>query len=256
MGFSKIILTSGMVASIVLTIVNPVYAAESKSYKSNGIVQFIPNTGPTDPVDPDSPEKPVKPIDPTNPDGPEPGTDGPLSIDYASSLDFGTNMITNRDVTYYAKAQEIEVEGGSKKWVPNYVQVSDNRGTNAGWVLTVKQGGQFENKETQNKKLTGAEIKITNAKAVSNAIDMTAPVVKDITLDPSGSESVVMEAKKGTGAGTWLSKWGEVASSKGLENKTTAISLSVPGKTPKDAVKYSTKLTWKLADVPDESAVN
>jgi hypothetical protein len=31
---------------------------------------------------------------------------------------------------------------------------------------------------------------------------------------------------------------------------TKAITLAVPGSTPKDAVKYSTTLTWSLSDVP------
>ena len=31
---------------------------------------------------------------------------------------------------------------------------------------------------------------------------------------------------------------------------TRAISLTVPGKTPKDAVQYKTTLTWLLSDVP------
>ena len=37
---------------------------------------------------------------------------------------------------------------------PNYVQVTDNRGTEAGWSLKVKQEGQF--KSTSGKELTGA----------------------------------------------------------------------------------------------------
>ena len=39
---------------------------------------------------------------------------------------------------------------------PNYVQVTDNRGTEAGWSLKVKQEGQF--KSTSGKELTGAAI--------------------------------------------------------------------------------------------------
>ena len=35
----------------------------------------------------------------------------------------------------------------------NYVQVTDNRGTEAGWSLKVKQEGQF--KSTSGKELTG-----------------------------------------------------------------------------------------------------
>lgn len=32
--------------------------------------------------------------------------------------------------------------------------------------------------------------------------------------------------------------------------KNKAITLEIPGKTPKDAVKYTTKLTWTLTDTP------
>ncbi|MCV5434162.1 WxL domain-containing protein, partial [Escherichia coli] len=81
----------------------PVSAAE---YETNGVVEFTPNTDITKPVNPDNPDpnKPVVPVDPTkidpetNPDGtPNPGTAGPLSIDYASSLDFGKNKISGKD---------------------------------------------------------------------------------------------------------------------------------------------------------------
>ena len=43
-------------------------AEEPKEYRSNGLVEFIPNVDPTEPVDPENPdpEKPVKPIDPTD----------------------------------------------------------------------------------------------------------------------------------------------------------------------------------------------
>ena len=85
-------------------------AEEPKEYRSNGLVEFIPNVDPTEPVDPENPdpEKPVKPIDPTDPEGPNPGTQGPLSIDYASSFDFGKNRISNKDQVYFARAQQYQ----------------------------------------------------------------------------------------------------------------------------------------------------
>lgn len=64
------------------------------TYKSNGAVTFEPNTDPVNPVDPTDPDEEVDPVDPTDPEGPNPGTEGPLSIDYASSLDFGKNKNT------------------------------------------------------------------------------------------------------------------------------------------------------------------
>ncbi len=65
------------------------FAEDGGSYTSNGIVEFTPSEEPTNLVDPTDPTNPVDPIDPTDPEGPNPGTNGPLSIDYASSLDFG-----------------------------------------------------------------------------------------------------------------------------------------------------------------------
>ena len=114
------------------------YKEEPKEYRSNGLVEFIPNVDPTEPVDPENPdpEKPVKPIDPTDPEGPNPGTQGPLSIDYASSFDFGKNRISNKDQVYFAKSTAISRKS---KETPNFVQISDNRGTNSGWSLTVTQ---------------------------------------------------------------------------------------------------------------------
>ncbi|GAF13689.1 extracellular protein [Bacillus sp. JCM 19045] len=70
-----------------LTVSSFAHAETSVDYRSNGSVEFVPNTDITPPVDPENPdpENPVTPIDPTDPEGPNPGTQGPLSIDYASS---------------------------------------------------------------------------------------------------------------------------------------------------------------------------
>ena len=156
--------------------------------------------------------KPVRPVDPTNPDGPNPGTPGPLSIDYASSLDFGSNEISNKDQTYFARAQTYKNPDGSASELAtaNYVQVSDLRGTNAGWVLKVKQNGQFRNAETLHKELTGATVAFTEPSVRSNATDVLPPTATaNIQLDAAGAETVVMQAPEKTGAGTWITLWGK-----------------------------------------------
>ncbi|WP_427813274.1 WxL domain-containing protein [Enterococcus sp. 22-H-5-01] len=232
-------------------------------YSSNGAVKFIPNSDRNNPVDPDdpNPDNPVVPEDPTNPDGPNPGTDGPLSIDYASSLDFGVNKISNKTQVYYARAQKFKAADGSTSNLirPNYVQISDNRGNNAGWTLQVKQNGQFTNKDTLNKTLTGSAIKLTSPVVKSNAKNVTAPIATaEINLDPNGAQTTVFSAKKDAGAGTWVNAWGTVskATEKDENNKDVEadinkeVSLTVPGTTPKDAVNYSTTLTWSLSDTP------
>lgn len=232
------------------------HAAEA-DYNSNGEVVFIPNTDPTEPVDPNDPDpnKPVEPIDPTDPNGPNPGTDGPLSIDYASSLDFGVNKISNKDEVYYARAQQYKDE---REATQNYVQVTDNRGSNAGWTLKVKQNGQFKASSTLNDTLSGSMVKLVDPVVASNSTATFPTAESTIELDPTGTESLVMTAKVDQGAGTYVNRWGTVETIK-EKNKdgnevdmevTKAITLSVPGSTPKDAVKYGTSLTWSLSDVP------
>ncbi|MBO0448996.1 WxL domain-containing protein [Enterococcus sp. MJM12] len=231
--------------------------AASVAYDSNGVVEFIPNPDPTKPVDPTNPDptNPVEPVDPTDPDGPKPGTDGPLSIDYASSLDFGINKITNSDQVYYARAQQYK-DGTAA--TPNYVQISDNRGNNAGWTLKVKQNGQFKAASALNDTLTGSVVKLVSPTVASNSTAVHPTAASVIELNPDASESLVMSAKAGEGAGTYVDRWGSVETVKETDKDgtqvdaqvTKAITLSVPGSTPKDAVKYSTTLTWSLSDVP------
>lgn len=218
-------------------------------YGSNGVVIFEPNTDPTDPVDPTDPTNPVEPIDPTDSDSSNPGTNGPLSIDFASSLDFGTQKITSKDEIYHAVPQkyvtsETDAEGNlvTKKG-PNYVQVTDNRGTEAGWILQVNQNGQF--KSETGKELTGAVITLNNGTVVT-ASESGKPAGEDtIALNAEGALSKVMTAAAGNGAGTYLLTWGTDEVS-GAES----ITLDVPGATTKYAEKYSTTLTWTLSDTP------
>jgi len=259
---SFVLISATLLGTALLT--TTAHAGETGAdYNSNGAVKFIPNPDPSKPVDPlnPDPDKPVNPVDPTDPDGPKPGTDGPLSIDYASSLDFGVNKISNKTEIYYARAQKFANDDGTASDVvrPNYVQISDNRGNNAGWTLQVKQNGQFTNKDTLNKTLTGSAITLTSPVVKSNAKNVTAPTATaEINLDPNGAQTTVFSAKKDAGAGTWVNAWGTAskATEKDENNKDVdadinkEVSLTVPGATPKDAVNYSTTLTWSLSDTP------
>lgn len=259
MKYTKIVKNS-TIALILLGLGNSntmlVLAADGGVYKSNGSVEFIPNDDPVNPVDPENPdpEKPVKPIDPTDPEGPNPGTNGPLSIDYASSLDFGQNKITNKDQTYYANAQGFSEGELAGEYRGNYVQITDNRGTIGGWTLTLKQEGQLKSESAkQYKELSGAKISLTNSMAKSISEDVISPIVTDVNLDPTGASTVIMSAKEGSGAGTWVDLFGnaeEMTIDGKSVQKNKAVTLTIPGKTPKEAVKYTTKLTWTLTDVP------
>ena len=129
--FGSLFLATAILAGITLAPAVS-FAADGGEYDTNGVITFTPNNGTTDPVDPVDPTNPVKPVDPTDPSGPKPGTAGPLSIDYASSLDFGSQKITSKDEIYKAKAQKYLDKDNVEKTGPNFVQVTDNRGTEKG----------------------------------------------------------------------------------------------------------------------------
>ncbi|KAJ61005.1 WxL domain-containing protein [Enterococcus faecalis] len=219
-------------------------AEDGGVYETNGVIEFSPSEEPTNPVDPTDPTNPIDPIDPTDPEGPKPGTNGPLSIDFASSLDFGVQKITSKDETYFAATQKYKTATeGEIKEGPNYVQVTDNRGTEAGWTLKLNQASQFTS--ASGKELTGAVITFKNGNVVTTSESEKPAGKETITLNSDGSQSVVMSAKEGSGAGTYLLGWGSDASA-----AKESIELSVPGSTTKYAEKYATKLVWTLTDVP------
>ncbi|PEK57850.1 WxL domain-containing protein [Bacillus wiedmannii] len=235
--------TATMATGIMLTGGVSAFAADGGEYKSNAIIEFEPSTEITPPVDPTDPGTPVGPVDPTDPEGPNPGTNGPLSIDYASSLDFGKQKITSTDQVYKAAAQKFTDRGEG----PNYAQVTDNRGTETGWSLQVKQDGQF--KSDSGKELTGAEITFKNGVVNTVSASPKPSVVKssfNLTPEGNGVAENIMSAQAGEGAGTYVLAFGDDATA------AESIELSVPGKTTKYAEKYSTSLTWTLTDVPGQ----
>lgn len=267
---AKYTLMSALVLSALGAVSTNSYAAEVATRDTDAVVKFVPSEDPTNPVDPTDPENPVEPVDPTDPEKPvDPGSNGPLSLDYASSLDFGVQKITSSNQTYQAKAQHVKYKDGTEKDVPNYAQVSDNRGTLKGWSLSVKQNGQFTS-EKSNKTLTGATINFSNANINTNSESTASVLTPNFTLDAAGASQIVMGAKDGEGAGTFVYQMGKAenikentdalasdgskdASGKDMSEKrmeSADVTLKVPGGTQKMAEKYATTLTWTLTDAP------
>ena len=84
-----------------------------------------------------------------------PEDQGILSIDFVSSFNFGTQVISAQDQTYYAQPQRLMNEDGTvngDEIRPNYVQISDRRPKNKrnGWQLDVTQNEQFKGKTIRN----------------------------------------------------------------------------------------------------------
>ena len=65
---------------------------------------------------------------------------------------------------------------------PTYVQVTDKRGTLAGWKLTLSQPEQF--KTATGEELVGAQLTFTKAEAAS-MVDENINLLKSVVLFPN-----------------------------------------------------------------------
>lgn len=235
---TKLVMASVLTAGALFSTTLAVYAAPTvteKSIKSDGDVIFKLDDGKTPPVDPTNPDEEVEPEEPGE------STDGPLSIDHVSNLHFGEQLISAKAKTYYAAMEKVK-KGEESIEVPNYVQVSDKRGSNEGWILKVKQEQQFATDEGT--ELGAAELKLSNAQVQTTSDNnATAPTpISEITLVPAGGDVEVVSARQDEGMGLWTNSFG---------NETTganSVSLHVPGESAKQAAKYTTTLTWTLSN--------
>ncbi|MDR3189590.1 MAG: WxL domain-containing protein [Lactobacillaceae bacterium] len=257
--FIRVLLAVGGVLSITPT----VQADSMINMDTVAKVAFIPSTEVVPPLNPNHPQltDPLTPAD----DGPQFNSAGPLSLDFVSSFNFGKHPVTNQTVTYQALAQQDYTQDKKLITVPNYVQVTDNRGSDAGWALKVRQNGQFSNPTAQFKQLSGAEINLLNPELIG-ITDAMQPAAQSVQLNPDGTEAVVMAAAVGTGMGTWINRFGnqdqlitQPGKADAHVNQPTkiqemlvnpAVTLTIPGTTPRDAKDYSTTLTWILTNTP------
>lgn len=268
----KIITLASVATLATLTLGTAVAMADNvNNYTSNGQVGFVSSTStvtPTDPLDPSNPN-PGTPTDPTDPTKPvQPGTSGPLSLDFASSLDFGTQKITTDDQTYQASSQGFKQADDSITYSPDYAQITDNRGTFKGWTLSVAQQGDF--KTAGGAALTGAKVTL-GGQTHSTAAELDGSVTNasSTTLTPDGSSINLMSgAAADTGktngtSGTHSLVFGDKSSLKtdqvsyksddttvARPSTDSAVTLSVPGATPKLAETYTTTFQWTLGDTP------
>lgn len=192
----------------------------------------------TEPVDPEKPEKPIKPV--------HPPTKGPLSLNYVSDIQFGTHKRSNSTQVFYAQLDKIDyLDASETQKRANFVELTDNRGSNAGWHLTVKQNGQLQNQAGE--QLEGAIIsfkQITPRSLDGVGKQPTAIPTEPVSLSPNGiTNSLILTAQKGTGMGSWSISFGK-DEKEGIES----ILVTIPEKTPKKDGAYSTTLTWTLGD--------
>ncbi|MGX7031702.1 WxL domain-containing protein [Vagococcus zengguangii] len=270
------LINSLLLSSLLLSTVSTVVLADDNegpvSLSKDASVEFQADDTPTPPVDPENPdpEKPVIPVEPTDPDPDpekpvEPGTGGELSIDYVSSFYFGVNKITGKTENYAARAQRVFDETGELSDVPNYAQVTDKRGTLAGWTLSVTQATEFQTSEETPHVLVGAQLSLNNAYYATKSDVKDVSLLTGATTLSAGQEVEVLGTSEGQGAGTFTyymgssdsleagtlyvkNEAGEVVPEETMLNPD--VNLKVPGKAVIKTQKYSTDLIWTLKNTP------
>lgn len=215
----------------------------SYSSQSNSEITEVSTPVPN-PLDPLNPEEEV------NPENPPllPDNQGLLSIDFVSQFDFGQQLISLSEQTYFAKPQRLLNEDGTineQEERPNYIQISDRRPEEDRneWQLSVTQREQFKGGEGQ--ELLGAKLQLMNSEIIASQGEKV-PALQSTTNDlQPGNKKILINARGNEGKGTWIYRFGDA------ETAHESIALVVPKGSNPQNINYSTTLTWELSSVPD-----
>lgn len=228
--YPKILLSLTAIALIVPTVFSHSADAVVNTANSNVNVEF---TAPEDAVDVVDPEDPSQPASEEDVDqGDTTANQGPLTLDFVSHFDFGTHSITTAETTYNVLNTRP------------FIQVSDRRGTGAGWHVTA-QLSAFTNDGAPS--LEGASIEFSNGEVASTSTS-PAPSTSPFTLLSGGDSQRVTTATAADGAlntaqglGTWVTRW--------LGDGNESVQLTVLESTATPGTHTST-ITWNLVDGP------
>lgn len=222
----KLFLGSSLLITSLFISVQTTHAEMKSEAESKSTVKTIlgETTGPVDPVDPTDPNKP-------NPDPEVPGTGntGPLTIDHVSSIEFGEQEIKEKEAIYNAKTEHP------------YVQVTDRRGTGAGWIL--KASIDEFNNEDKTETLKGAELSLKKGTIKSTSGNVSEkPQGYDVNLNKD--LQVLMHAGTDQGMGTWVDAFS------GTKDANENVQLKVPAGSARAKQSYSSVIRWELTDAP------
>lgn len=206
------------------------------SAKTNATIVFLPSTSPPPVVDPTNPTEPYDPdpTDPTDPQDPPTGDTGHLTLDYVSSIDFGTQKIEGGKSIYESTV------------LRPFIQVTDRRRENTGWAVTASLS-KFENEGIEGT-LPGSVITLRDGAAISAGKSEAPHAYNNVQLYPDGDASWVLWADEDVGVGTWIDRWypstPEVTSNDNvlLEVPTGAATIG----------KHKAAITWTLTSAPGQ----
>ena len=223
------VLISFLMASLVFLLFQVEGLAADKTWNSKATITFEENNDETPPLDPDDPTKDLDPADPDD----TTHQNGPLSLDYVSSIDFDSQKITGHEQEIYQ----------SKSLKP-FIQITDNRGTGVGWKVTAA-ASSFKNGADDT--LSGSIITFKNGKVVTPTMGVAEPKPEStVALTTDGVATNVVNAEVGTGLGTWLNRWFPTSGETGLND---SVTLEIPAGVATVGTHEAT-ITWTLTDAP------
>ncbi|GEN94182.1 WxL domain-containing protein [Pediococcus ethanolidurans] len=208
----------------------------------------------------------TNPLDPSDPSTPDPGNStgnpGPLSLDAVpNTLNFGDHELSDTTVgdhTYALVGNADNATSGAEKDSAThekdpattdvsgavYTQVTDERGTGAGWNVTA-QLAKFQNDGADT--LDGAVMTFASGKTQKLATDAdgnltwgTADITvpSAVSLTAGGGDTAVENAAEGTGKGTQQQVW---------ENANVNLKVIQDSARPGNS---TSTITWTLNDTP------
>ncbi|PEJ60554.1 sporozoite surface protein 2 [Bacillus sp. AFS002410] len=235
MKFTKIALVSVIGMTSLVGAAHSTFAEGPSVGNSKAAITFVAGSGPVTPVDPTNPTEPLVPSGPTDPTDPPTGNAGSLTLDYVSSVEFGSNEISNRTEEYSSKSKKP------------FIQVTDRRGTGDGWSVIAK-ASKFTNGTTDS--LPGAVITFKNGSTVSISNGTSPEVNNTIILNTDGNTTAaVVSAKSGTGLGTWVTRWLGPSPEENDGSLNDNVTLTIPAGSA-TVGSHDATITWTLTDAP------
>lgn len=203
--------------------------------------------------------------------GDEAQANGPLRIDSVSVIHFGSQPLKGDTIIANAIYTTAEVNAQGQ-YVPLHIETTDDRGTNTGWSLQVKQSQEFTEQPEESvaladlSVLTGAELTLSATESYDESLISELGKNKPSKLGQkvrmNTDFQTIVEAKVGEGIGSWGTYFGELVdevttetvsrrgASQGVENQ--EITLKIPGQIAKKAdVNYQGELIWVLVATPE-----
>ncbi|MBQ0835717.1 WxL domain-containing protein [Lactiplantibacillus pentosus] len=248
----SLLMTSTMLLGALAPIVANAADGENRSGTTDTTATFTANTtNPVDPVDPTDPTKPLNPGDGDN--GASAGAG--LSLIYApSKLGFGSNQIDVINNQSYAADADSTVMMGTTNKVG--LQVSDQRGTNAGWTLSVAAAdgtdGNLSSLKGATLSLPAGTVTSTGATAGSGSTAGNGATGQAVDLD-LGSQASTSAGATFTGATSGVVLTAADKNGAGITSDLldpTAVKLNVVANTA-SATTYKGVLNWTLTSSAD-----